>query len=119
LRSSLLLPALLLTSMITICSCALFRQPLDKISGFSSYLRETERYIRTDEWSKAEVSLKQAAKTWKRLKPYLQIDIDHDYVKEIESNFVLLRGNIETKAKPNSLALILLLQDNWKNIDSM
>ncbi len=110
---------LLITCSITVSSCALLRQPLDKMSGFSSYLKETELHIRKDEWNQAAISLNKATKAWKQVKPYLQVDIDHDYVKDIETDFIRLRGNIETEAKPNSLALVLLLQDNWRNIDSM
>lgn len=110
---------ILLGCTITVCSCALFRQPLDKTSGFSNYLKETERHIRKDEWNKAAVSLEKATKAWKQIKPYLQIDIDHDYVNDIEGDFLRLRGNIETNEKPNSLSLILLLQDYWRNIGSM
>lgn len=110
---------LLLGCTITFSSCALFRQPLDKTSGFSNYLKETERHIRKDDWHGAAISLQKATKAWKRIKPYLQIDIDHDYVNDIEGDFIRLRGNIETKEKPNSLSLILLLQDNWRNIGSM
>ncbi len=115
----LLFLVILLGCAIMACSCALFRQPLDKMSGFSTHLKETERYIRKDDWDKAAISLKKATKAWKQIKPILQVDIDHDYVNDIEGDFIRLRGNIETNEKPDSLALILLLQDNWRNIGSM
>ncbi|MGE5606102.1 MAG: DUF4363 family protein [Bacteroidota bacterium] len=117
-KKYLLFLALLICS-ITACSCALFRQPLDKMSRFSSYLKETELYIRKDQWNQAAASLSKASKAWKQVKPYLQVDIDHDYVNDIETDFIRLRGNIETEAKSDSLALILVIQDNWRNIGSM
>lgn len=109
----------LVTCSIMVSSCALLRQPLDKMSGFSNYLKETELHIRKNEWNQAAANLTKASKAWKQVKPYLQVDIDHDYVNDIETDFIRLRGNIETEAKPDSLALILLIQDNWKNIGSM
>jgi len=110
---------ILLTCSLMACSCALFRDQLDKKSGFSNYLQATEDHIRNEAWDEAGISLGKAMKAWKQVKPYLQIDIDHDYVNDIETDFIRLRGNIETKAKPDSLALILVIQDNWRNIGSM
>lgn len=100
-------------------SCAPLRKPLDNRSGFSKYLEETESYIRKEDWKNALNSLGNANKAWKQLKPILQLDIDHDYVNVIESNFILLKGYIETQEKPDSLAIILLIQDAWENIGSM
>lgn len=118
-KKYLLLLIILLTCTIIACSCALFRDQLDKMSGFSNYLEATEDYIRKGAWDEAGISLGKAMKAWKQVKPYLQIDIDHDYVNDIETDFIRLRGHIETEAKPDSLALILVIQDNWKNIGSM
>ncbi len=118
-KKYLLLPAILLSCSIIACSCALFRGQLDKMSGFSNYLQATEDHIRTEAWDEAGISLAKAMKAWEQVKPYLQIDIDHDYVNDIETDFLRLRGNIETEAKPDSLALILVLQDHWRNIGSM
>jgi hypothetical protein len=49
----------------------------------------------------------------------MQIDIDHDYVNNIENNFVLLKAYIESQEKTHSLATILLIQEDWKNIGEM
>lgn len=65
------------------------------------------------------MSLEQALETWSRIKPILQIDIDHDYVNEIEDKFTLLEGYLETQDKSNSLANILLLRKNWEKIGEM
>lgn len=118
-KKYLMLLTILLACSIMVCSCALFRKQLDKMSGFSNYLKETEDHIRIGNWHEAEISLNQAMRAWKRVKPYLQLDIDHDYVKDIETDFLRLQGNIQTGAKSDSLALILVLQDNWRNIGSM
>lgn len=116
-KKDLLLLTIVLTCAILVGSCALFREQLDKMSGFSSYLKETEIQIRMDDWQGAETSLNKAMQAWWRVKPYLQVDIDHDY--DIETGFMQLRGYIATQTKADSLALIILLQDNWRNIGSM
>jgi hypothetical protein len=110
---------LLLICSTLICSCALFRKPLDNWSGFSRHLKETENQIRNERWDRAALSLKDATKAWRKVKPFLQVDIDHDYVKDIENDFMRLKGTVETKEKPNSLSYILLIQDNWRNIGVM
>jgi hypothetical protein len=110
---------LLLIGCLTLSSCALFRQPLDKWSHFSDHLEKTERMIRSEKWQGAAESLQKAKTAWKQVKPFLQVDIDHDYVNNIEADFIRLRGNIETKDKSDSLENILLIRDNWKNIGSM
>jgi hypothetical protein len=110
---------LLLVFLLLIIACAPVKKPLDERVGFSRYLQETENYIRQDDWKNAAQSLKQAQQSWKKVKPFLQIDIDHDYVNDIEGNFILLKGYIETEEKPDSLSLIMLIRDLWKNIGEM
>jgi hypothetical protein len=100
-------------------SCAPLRKPLDRRSEFSKHLKATEDYIRKEDWTNAENSLKQAQKSWHKVKPILQLDIDHDYVNDIENNFDLLKAYVETKEKPDALAIIYLIQNNWSNIDAM
>lgn len=114
-----LLPVVLVGCMLFASSCALFRQPLDRMSGFSVYLQQVEKGVRKEDWTGAAAGLNKAVKAWLQVKPFLQVDIDHDYVNNIEADFIRLRGNIETQEKTNSLGLILLIQDNWRNIDSM
>lgn len=101
------------------CSCALLRKPIDNRTGFSMHLKETENFIRSENWEKAKISLDDSKKTWKQIKPMLQIDIDHDYVNNIEESFVKLDGYIDAREKGNSLATILLIQDEWDNIGSL
>jgi hypothetical protein len=102
-----------------ICSCAVFKKPLDNRSNFSKQLIQTEEYIRAENWKNALDSLRKSEQIWKQIKPLLQIDIDHDYVNEMEDRFIVLRGYIETKDKSSALASILSLQNIWKNIDQM
>lgn len=105
--------------LVNTCSCALLQKTMDSRTGFSNQLKQTENFIRNEEWNKAKSSLKDSKKTWKKLKPLLQIDIDHDYVNSIEADFVELDGFIDTEAKSLSLSTILLVEDTWKNIGSL
>ncbi len=108
--------AALLTST---CACALLKKPIDNRTGFSNHLKQTEDYIRNEDWNNAKTSLEDSKKAWKKLKPMLQVDIDHDYVNSIENDFTKLSGYIDTSEKSDSLATILLIQDTWDNIGSL
>lgn len=110
---------ILIGILINTCSCTLLRKPIDNRSGFSSHLKQTEDYIRNEDWQKAKSSLEDSKKAWKKIKPILQIDIDHDYVNDIEEDFIKLDGYIDVKEKPDSLVTILLIQDIWENIGSI
>lgn len=101
------------------CSCGFVRKPIDNSIGFSKYLKETEDCIRNENWEKAKISLENSVKKWKEVKPMFQIDIDHDYINDIENNFTLLKAYIDTKEKPDSLSLILLIQQDWETIGEM
>lgn len=92
---------------------------MDNRIGFSNHLKDTENYIRSEDWEKAKGSLEESEKAWKKLKPMLQVDIDHDYVNSLEDDFIKLDAYIDTKEKADSLATILLVQDTWKNIGSL
>ncbi|AEV69306.1 DUF4363 family protein [Acetivibrio clariflavus] len=105
--------------LINISSCALFHKPIDERTGFSGYLKQTEEYIKSEDWEKAKLSLEDSKKIWEKLKPLLQIDIDHDYVNSMEEYLEKLGGYIEGKDKGNSLASILTVEDIWKKIGSM
>jgi hypothetical protein len=105
--------------MLFTSSCALLVKPLDERTGFSQYLRQTETSIRNDNWKNAAANLEEAKKAWKKIKPLLQVDIDHDYVKGIEDGFQQLDAYLFTKNKANALASILLLQSTWRNIGSL
>lgn len=104
--------------LINICACALFHKPIDERTGFSNYLKQIEEHIKSEDWEKAKLSLEDSEKSWKKVKPLLQIDIDHDYVESMEEYIEKLKGYIEGEDKGNSLASILTVQDVWKKIGS-
>jgi len=104
---------------ILTCSCSLLSKPLGRSTGFSEHLKQLEENIRSEEWEKAETSLEDSVKAWKKLKPLIQIDIDHDYVNDIEKGLVMLEGYIETKQKPDSLSTVLLIKNIWQNIGTL
>ncbi len=105
--------------LIALCSCTLLVKPLDKNMHFSEQLVKLENAIRSENWEQAEESLEVANKAWKRLKPLLQIDIDHDYVHEIEENLAKIEAFIDTEEQPDALAHILLIQETWEDIESL
>jgi len=100
-------------------SCTFVTKRLDSSTNFSQHLSQTETDIRSEDWIKAKTNLEESQKAWSKIKPVLQIDIDHDYVKNIEDDFVKLNAYLDTKDKSNSLASILLIQSTWKDIDSL
>ncbi|MDD4599465.1 hypothetical protein SDC9_03903 [bioreactor metagenome] len=111
---SMLLSGILIFS----CSCTLLTDSLDSRSGFSNHLAQVENSIRNEDWDQATASLKESKKAWEKIKPLLQVDIDHDYVEEIEEGFVKLDGYIDVKDKSNSLVSVLLIENIWDNIGS-
>lgn len=110
---------LTLALIINLCSCGIINKPVDKKTGFSDFLKQTEMNIRKENWTDAKSSISEAEKVWKKVKPILQIDIDHDYINNIEEDFIKLNAYIDTKEKPNSLATIMLIKDTWENIGSL
>ena len=92
---------------ILTCSCALIRKPLDDRSDFSENLIVTENHIRKADWNNAITSLKRVEESWHSIKPILQIDIDHDYINDIENNITKLKGVLQSQEKPDSLSTIL------------
>lgn len=110
---------IILICALALTSCNIFRERLDNKSGFSQYLKETESSILQEEWNKAGKSLELSQQAWKRIKPIIQVDIDHDYVNNIESNFVTLEAFIENREKSLSLAAIRLIQKYWASIGEM
>lgn len=105
--------------LAAICSCTLLVKPLDNNMRFSEQLSKLERDIRNKSWEQAGENLKAVKKVWKSLKPWLQVDIDHDYVYEIEENLAKLEAYIETKDQPEALANLLMIQKTWEDIESL
>lgn len=118
-KSNLRCWALLLFMPIILSACSWFRGSLDRQTGFYKHLKQVEASIRQEDWSEAKKSYIEARKAWSKVKPFLQIDIDHDYVNDLQSNFVLLKGNLEAQNQANSLALILLIQDTWDSMGTL
>ncbi|PKM88096.1 MAG: hypothetical protein CVU87_08250 [Firmicutes bacterium HGW-Firmicutes-12] len=110
---------LVLVMLFSLVLSSCLRGTLDKRSGLSQSLKATEDNIRQGNWEQAADNLKISKEAWKGLKPFLQLDIDHDYVNIIEDNFVILSVYIECQEKLESLAAILLLRKNWDNIGEM
>ena len=110
---------LIISITVLTCSCSLLSKPLGKRTGFSEHLNRLEENIRSEKWDKAKTSLEDSKKAWKKLKPIIQIDVDHDYVNDIEKYLVMLGGYIDTKEKPDSLSTILLIKDTWQNIGTL
>ncbi|MBA1335780.1 MAG: hypothetical protein HPY66_1407 [Firmicutes bacterium] len=105
--------------LLSVNSCAPVKRPIDSSSGFSKHLGRLEESIRQEDWEAAAERLENTKKTWERIKPILQLDIDHDYINDMENNFVRLKAYIETEEKPDALAIVLLLQKSWEDIGSM
>lgn len=114
-----LLFIIILAVTVPLCCCTPVRRSIDKRSGFSAHLEAAENGIREEDWDSAKNSITESIATWKRIKPYLQLDIDHDYINDIEASFTLLRAYIESREKSHCLAYILLIRDTWENIGSM
>jgi hypothetical protein len=114
-----ILTMLLIGMVVVTCSCSLLTKPLDRHTGFSEHLTQVENNIRKEDWSQAKTSLEESKESWKRLKPLMQLDIDHDYIKDIEDGFIKLDGFLETKDKSNSLVSILLIEGTWENIGDL
>lgn len=106
-------------TLVISSSCTLLTKSLDTRTGFSTHLALVEQNIRDENWHQAKTSLEDSKKAWKKLKPLMQVDVDHDYIKDIEEGFVKLDGYLDTKDKSNSLVSILLLKSTWENIDSL
>jgi hypothetical protein len=110
---------ILSSTLVTLTSCSLLTKHLDSRTGFSKHLGQVENCIRNEDWKDAKTSLEDSKSVWKKLKPIMQIDIDHDFIKDIEDGFTKLDGYLDTKDKSNSLASILLIAETWENIDSL
>lgn len=111
---------ILIVTVLTITSaCTLLTKPIDKSIHFSEQLSKLEGAIRNENWEQADSNLEAAKKAWKRLKPWIQIDIDHDYVHEIEENLAKLEAYVDTEEQADALANMLLIKETWEDIESL
>ena len=100
-------------------SCTVLTKTMDNSTGLSRHLSQLETAVRKEDWAKAKISLADSKEAWSKIKPVIQIDIDHDYVKNIEDDFVRLEAYLDSQDKSNSLAAILLIRSSWQDIDSL
>ncbi|MGE5549183.1 MAG: DUF4363 family protein [Bacteroidota bacterium] len=105
--------------MSILCSCSFFRGMADRRAGFSKNLAATEDHVRKEEWSAAAASLARTRRAWKQVKPLVQVDIDHDYVNQIQDQLAVLQASVETREKPDALAGILLIEEIWDDLGSL
>jgi hypothetical protein len=110
---------LLISTLIPLSACTLLTKPLDNRTGFSKNLEQVETHIRNGDWQQAKISLKASKNSWRDLKPFIQVDVDHDYVKDMEDGFTKLDGYIDTRDQSNSLVSVLLIESTWENIESL
>ena len=111
--------ALILAVVTILCSCTFMMKPLDKNIGFSAQLNQLEDDIRSESWAQAEEELEEAKEAWVKIKPWIQIDIDHDYVHELEENLTRLEGYIATEVKSEALATMLMIHETWDDMQSL
>ena len=110
---------LIFAALTTICSCTLLVKPLGRKMHFSEQLSQLEIDIRNESWEQADKNLEGVKNAWKSLKPWLQVDIDHDYVHEIEESLAKMKAYIDTEVQPDALANLLLIQETWEDIESL
>ena len=111
---------LLMLSFICLqCSCTFLKKTIYNKIGFSENLEHLENSINNNNWNDAEVKLKASMNSWTKIKPLLQIDIDHDYVNDIEKYFIRLTAYIKTQSKPDSLACVMLIKGLWEDIGKL
>ncbi len=110
---------LLIFITITGSSCGVLRKPLDKSVLLSKHMYDTLEHIREEDWQQSLESLTTVEKAWKRIKPVLQIDIDHDYINEMEDRISVLKAYIEVQDKSNALATIFSMRNIWESIGQM
>lgn len=111
--------AAIVGALCLMSSCSFFRGIADRRTGFSKSLAAVEDAVRGGDWPAAAAGLRQAWEAWKKIKPLLQVDIDHDYVNQIQDQLTVLRAHVETEAKPDALAGILLIREIWDDLGSL
>lgn len=109
---------LIVLLLLITTGCTLFKKPLDKRTGFSTELNSLEGFIAGESWENAEESLVLCLEKWHKVKPWLQLELDHDVVNEIESKLIELTAFVETREKPSALANTRTVQDLWEDAGS-
>jgi len=104
--------------IISSSGCSLFKSIADKKTGFSEEMTFLEKYIDAEKWDDAADALSRCTKKWKKIKPWMQLEIDHDVVNEIDKRFTEVTAYMETKEKPMSLAGVRVIINIWSDIGS-
>ncbi|NLN66303.1 MAG: DUF4363 family protein [Clostridiaceae bacterium] len=104
--------------LLTFSCCTLFRNPLDKRTGFSEELADLEGYICDENWEESGKSVLLSMEKWEKVKPWIQMEIDHDVINDLEVKLTELSAFIETRDKSASLANIRVIINMWANIGS-
>lgn len=115
-KKQILILMLLLTLLMT--GCTLFKKPLDKRTGFSAELDALDGLIAAESWEEAGESLTLCMEKWHKVKPWMQLELDHDVINEIEEKLNELSAYLETEEKPDALANIRAVRNIWGDIGS-
>lgn len=109
---------IILILIILISRCTLLKKPVDNKTGFSQSLVMLEKAISEENYDIADGILIDSMGRWKKVKPFMQVEIDHDVVNEIESELVALTAYLEAKDKSSALASIRVVINMWTDIGS-
>lgn len=107
---------ILVLLVFTTAGCTLFKEPLDKKTGFSESLSVLEKEINDENYNNASESLLISIEKWERVKPFMQVEVDHDIVNDIESELTALSAYIETENKSLALASVRIIINMWSDI---
>lgn len=114
-KQGLLLISLLL---LLLSGCTLFKKPLDRRTGFSTELIALDGFIAAENWGDAEASLTLCLEKWEKVKPWMQLELDHDVINEIEIRLIELSAYLETEEKPTALSNVRAVQNLWEDAGS-
>lgn len=109
---------LILLMFLIITGCTLLKKPLDKKTGFSAELDALDGLIAAENWEEAGESLTVCMEKWNKIKPWMQLELDHDVVNEIEVRLNELSAYLETEEKPDALSNIRAVRNIWGDIGS-
>jgi hypothetical protein len=104
--------------LMSTTGCTVFKRTLDKKTNFSEELEAVNRYIAENSWDKAGESMANCMEKWYKIKPWMQLELDHDVINEIEARLVEMSAYLETEEKSSALAGIRVIINYWKDIGS-
>lgn len=104
--------------MFASSGCSLFKNIADRKTGFSNEMAYLEGCIYTEQWDAAAGAFNRCAEKWKKIKPWMQLEIDHDVVNEIDTRFTEVTAYMDTKEKSMSLAGVRVIINIWSDIGS-